>query len=840
MKIIQNKKIILAILIFFAVFCLLSPVQIKAEDKKFGPDNTFPTNVPGVPVRVPGDGEVNIENPTITTDGPNIPTDTTTDTKTEKEGLLEQGQKILDSVLAIPDVIGDLLDYGLAMVVAWISWVIFQFLASILSLVGLLFDAIFSVEMFTKAPIVIEGWKIVLGFANMFFAVILVVIAFATMTGNASYGMKNLLGKLIIAAILINFSLIICGAIIDVSQIFVHYFVDEMKNTNKSFAGAIVKGLYIGDLLKSVSIEKINNNESLIGAAAMDRNTNNSNSNLSLSIANAIMGSLFLIMAIFAFAGGIVLLITRMLTLWGLIIFSPLAWIASILPRTQSYYTQWWSDFINKCVVGPAYVFFVYLALRMVKSEVITQIVKDGQASLLSGGNPFEIQVKFILQYITLCGMLFMGFIIAPKLGDHSADIVLNAAKSAQRGATNWAKRQAGSMATGAGRELSKTGAYQGLANWMAGKPLIGRLGTQMQLGAAGLAAKQQKEIDDRGKKFASLSALDQGKAFKSGTWEDKVAILDTLSKDPTKLAAAGLSPQQIKDTLAMAKQRGVLNKETKWANIKHLDASDKTKAFNDATGDEISKFLSGDVAMSDTTLKGLMEAEIIKSGGGKITGQHLIDMSRKNPTAAPGLRTLLENTSGVDDSIKRDIMNNSGKHHLGIGPTKSEIVAREVEKEINNPHTQDEIKQKTDDERQNEIKADIRYTAATTDTNGASLIGHALATAEKKLREDIDLEKAAGGATNVSNYLTAKRATFEAQQGRPATASEIATLRQEAIERGARQDKNEKAHKHKEALRSIMRSDKETNLSRDAANPSLATPGSLAHQYGNAFEWRA
>ena len=58
------------------------------------------------------------------------------------------------------------------------------------------------------------GWGIVRDFSNLFFIVVIMIIAFATILQLETYGMKALLPKLIAIALLINFSLAICGFLI--------------------------------------------------------------------------------------------------------------------------------------------------------------------------------------------------------------------------------------------------------------------------------------------------------------------------------------------------------------------------------------------------------------------------------------------------------------------------------------------------------------------------------------------------------------------------------------------------------------------------------------------------
>lgn len=63
------------------------------------------------------------------------------------------------------------------------------------------------------------GWKACRDFTNMLFILFMVVVAFGTILRTEGYGVKKLLPKIIGAALLINFSLVLCAVIIDFSNI---------------------------------------------------------------------------------------------------------------------------------------------------------------------------------------------------------------------------------------------------------------------------------------------------------------------------------------------------------------------------------------------------------------------------------------------------------------------------------------------------------------------------------------------------------------------------------------------------------------------------------------------
>jgi hypothetical protein len=83
---------------------------------------------------------------------------------------------------------------------------------------------------FTNSAAVVYGWVVIRDICNMFFIVILLVIAFSVILRIDGYDIKKMIPKLLIMAVLINFSRTICGLIIDLAQVIMLTFVASFKN----------------------------------------------------------------------------------------------------------------------------------------------------------------------------------------------------------------------------------------------------------------------------------------------------------------------------------------------------------------------------------------------------------------------------------------------------------------------------------------------------------------------------------------------------------------------------------------------------------------------------------
>jgi len=99
---------------------------------------------------------------------------------------------------------------------------------------------------FIDSAAVQTGWSVVRDICNMFFVLILLVIAFGTILRLQNYRMNRLLGKLIIMIVLVNFSKMIAGFFIDISQVVSMTFVNAFADTA---AANFVQALHLREML---------------------------------------------------------------------------------------------------------------------------------------------------------------------------------------------------------------------------------------------------------------------------------------------------------------------------------------------------------------------------------------------------------------------------------------------------------------------------------------------------------------------------------------------------------------------------------------------------------------
>ncbi len=273
-------------------------------------------------------------------------------------------------------------------------------------------------------PIIEVGWGITRDLTNMFFLVALVFIGLATALKIKEYQFQKTLPRLILIALLINFTPVVCGVIVDGSNIIMNFFIEKLSGMElfiNSFAaqGAIIQ--------KAVSgwYNPLNVLESVLQALIM-------------IWFNSLASIIFLL-----FTG---LFIMRHVAIWILVILSPLAFFSYIFKATEKFFEQWWNQFIQWCTIGISAAFFLYLG-----NHILLQAPKMIQPAPPTAGVLAGIWIGFlntILPYAIALVFLTIGFLSALSSSAWGTKAIMTAVKKWSRKGVNWATTTAGRAIT--------------------------------------------------------------------------------------------------------------------------------------------------------------------------------------------------------------------------------------------------------------------------------------------------------------------------------------------------------------------------------------------------------
>lgn len=327
----------------------------------------------------------------------------------------------------------------LGTVALWIIWLASSLLVPLLS-----------VGSFITNPMVTSGWPFVQGIANLGFMLALLFIAFATTLRLESGNVRRMLPRLLIAALLINFSLVITGLLIDVSRL-------VMAGLIAVFNTGGLDNLGFG-LLKSSRLIGINytfQTFQQLPYVAFTGSTDSWQAVASVMQATVLMWGL---------AAGLIILtaglFVRYIMLVLLLIVSPLAFLAVALPNAGHLAQKWWATFIKYVLYGPIAAFV--LVLTVAASQGLADTVKVEEQGLLPS----------FLNLFLVIAMMIAAATAGSKLGIMGAGATLNFMKQAP-GFIRRHPRTAGAIVGG----LATGGVGGILAGVAAGK--LGQMGVR-------------------------------------------------------------------------------------------------------------------------------------------------------------------------------------------------------------------------------------------------------------------------------------------------------------------------------------------------------------------------
>ena len=366
---------------------------------------------------------------------------------------------------------------------------------------------------------VLVGWRIVRDLANLGFVIAIIIIAFATMLQLENYGAKKMLVILVMAAVLINFSLAIAGVFIDFSNVFTALFVKKAIGGGSADAFSLDNlNRFAGNLAYAFSPQKLletNDNPDIY------KSIGTSMAGMISLFASTFFLFLFTTLAALSMLAIALMLLVRYVNLSLLLILLPGAVLALTLPKMEKYWSLWVNKFFSQIIYLPAATFFIYLTIIFV--DLKAQAEKSGMAAESrqhlaflvdqQSGNAFSgflglmaQPFAHIAQMIVVIFILTLGMKTAAAVGDGGAAAIVgmfNTARGWVMGQVKGRAKQAGGLAARAA--LRTGGPEKGLGarmtNLMARIPGLRRLAAPLQ----GFISGSKENIDRYAKEYEQM-----------------------------------------------------------------------------------------------------------------------------------------------------------------------------------------------------------------------------------------------------------------------------------------------------------------------------------------------
>lgn len=291
------------------------------------------------------------------------------------------------------------------------------------------------------------GWTLTRDLTNIIFVIALIAIGLGTALRITGYQAKKALPLLIIIALLINFTPIILGLIIDASNIIMNFFLEGVT-------GFSAFGSMIGNMWSNWMGNLLNEGWNPIGSSPHMR-----------AAVGALVIIFYEIIAIVLFLIFIFLFIVRYVAIWMLVILSPFAFACYILPRTRNFFTMWWNQFLQWTIIGIVMAFFLYLA-----NHIIILAMAPGFATPMTGGDEFAGLMNQVLPWGVVIISLLLGLFLGLSTSATGASQIISLGKRAGKATGKWASTQ---TRKGVERKLKVPEKAERLGRWASTKPLL-------------------------------------------------------------------------------------------------------------------------------------------------------------------------------------------------------------------------------------------------------------------------------------------------------------------------------------------------------------------------------
>ncbi len=378
-------------------------------------------------------------------------------------------------------------------------------------------------RLIENVPVVDIGWKIFRDLANIFFIFILLWIALSTILGLNSGKTKELISHLVIVALLINFSLFITKTVIDASNIVALHFYELIttnKPTNNSttgtqylFSSAVPGGSFSGAFMEGLKIQTLYDSKSA-GGQAMESTAQGGFGTFAVGaggiinfgkiILTGLLGIILMLTAAYVFFVAAILFIIRVVVLMMLMLLSPLAFLAYVLPSTETYWEKWKESLVSNCLFAPIYLALSFVVVKTIQSPAFQQAMSIPTAndSLASVFDPTSTGgFAMLFNFILLIALMLGSILIAKKMEAYGVEAAVELGNEAKGFVGRNIMR--GKYMSAAGGIIG--GTVQGMGAVVGRVPGLKNVGDKLST-----FGKKTVELGDKGQKKMDINEWDK------------------------------------------------------------------------------------------------------------------------------------------------------------------------------------------------------------------------------------------------------------------------------------------------------------------------------------------
>ncbi|MEM4648266.1 MAG: hypothetical protein QXO12_03100, partial [Candidatus Pacearchaeota archaeon] len=425
---------------------------------------------------------------------------------------------------------------GFGNIILWVANAIKNFIFYLITFSNYFLQAMIdlNINKLKENNVLNAGWQLTRDVSNLLIIIITIIIALATILRVKEYEAKKLLVKLILIAILINFSLEICFIIIDFSHTLTLFF-QKAANIDDINQLTII-------LNKNISLQK------LLEYPNDDTKKYKSEDFLYyffLTLITAFFIITFSLLTFFVITTYAIIFLIRYLYLTILLILFPGVLVLQMVPQFKKHTDQWWDKFFSWTFFAPISMFFLLLSFTglsalniSISSESFLNIEDELRTD--ASDSLFTHFFNVSSQLLVILGFLLGGLIAAQQLGIKFAEGALKYLKTAQGNISKKIKEKSKQAGVRLGTSVTRIPGFDNFAKKLstAGKDsnFLGRLATapvrKLGTGLNKLQEARANLVKKAEEKDKNKTLKQRAMEFTSASAPHKIATLQAIAKE--------------------------------------------------------------------------------------------------------------------------------------------------------------------------------------------------------------------------------------------------------------------------------------------------------------------
>lgn len=360
-----------------------------------------------------------------------------------------------------------------------------------------------------------DAWTIIRDILNMSFIFALVYIGLKLIFNADDTSAKRSLGSLLIAALLINFSLFISKFIIDLANSLASLiYYQGLKNATEGISSVLLGMLGTSTIFNVPVLDLTAQTGTSVGLAV-------------------VFGTfIFLLVTAYVFLAFAIMIFIRSIILFFLMIFSPLMFIGLIFSDFQKYSHEYISRLLGNAFFAPAAIFMLYLSVSIMQAfKYQFEGTQTGSLGLLFTTQDYALGAQALMIFVLGIGLLLASLQVAKKLGAVGSSTAISFGnglkKRALGGMSNMGKFGLGA-GVGVGARMTRGGIDKAATSNNAVARAVGR-GLTKYTGLRDSADKAYKS-SPQGKMAENRKARSQGLATRTADTRAKQGIADNAT----------------------------------------------------------------------------------------------------------------------------------------------------------------------------------------------------------------------------------------------------------------------------------------------------------------------